>query len=492
MESKKEIQKGFEENFAQMTADLQGLIAIRSVAGEAAGDYPFGAEVQRALTYMLELGSSMGFAVKNVDNYGGHIDFPGSGEEMMAVVGHLDIVPEGKGWSCDPFAGVVRDGWIYGRGVQDDKGPTIVSLYAMKILKDQGFQPKKTVRLILGLDEETNWESIKYYLEKEKTPDFGIVPDADFPLIQCEKGLFQFGLVRAHGKGSCNAGGGVEAMANGGGSGQEFLCLGVLERLQGGSASNVVADQAELCIVGEEAALEKSKALIGQRADTLGYLVETNIEGEKLIITVKGKAAHAAFPERGENAVSLAMNLVSSFTFANEEANVLNRFYAEHIGLTTDGSKIGCGLADDLSGKLTFNVGRIRFDGTETRITVDVRYPVTFSKEAVWAGLESSVTVHGFRIEEEDHIQAIYLESNHPVVVTLMEIYREISGDHESQPAAIGGATFARAIPNCLAFGPLFPGDPELEHQKDERIQLSQLMKAGLIYAEAIRRLAGS
>lgn len=484
MDIRKEIEKEFEQRLGQMTADLQGLIAIRSVGDEAEGNYPFGPEVQRALDYVLALGSSMGFTVKNVDNYGGHVDFPGSGEGMMAIVGHLDIVPEGEGWSCDPFAGTVVDGWMYGRGVQDNKGATIVSLYAMKILKDLGFKPQKTIRLILGLDEETNWEGIKYYLDKEKTPDFGIVPDADFPLIQCEKGLFQFRLVSAHQVDpSCADPCTKKSDLSG------RPCLGALTNLGGGSASNVVADHATIRMTGDQARLEEAKTLLEQRAGVLGYSIDANMEESHLSLVVKGKAAHAAYPERGQNAISMAMDLVSCFTFENQEANVFNQFYQDNIGLTIDGSKIGCGFADDLSGTLTFNVGKVSFDERETSISIDVRYPVTFSKEAVWEGMTSYVLPYGFRIEEEDHIQAIYQESDHPVVVTLMEIYREISGDHESQPSAIGGATFARAIPNCMAFGPLFPGDPELEHQKDERIQLSQLMKAGLIYAEAIRRL---
>ena len=482
-----DIKRELEKNRERFISDLQGLIQIPSVATEADGEYPFGKEVQRALEYMLDLGKSMGFEVKNVDNYGGHIDFPGSEEGVMAVVGHIDVVPKGDGWTYDPFGGTVEDGWLYGRGAQDDKGPTMVGLYAMKILKDLGFQPKKTIRLILGLDEETSWDGMKYYLEHEKAPDFGIVPDADFPLVQCEKGLLQFDLVR-------NSNGTAVW-------GEDQL---ILEKIQGGIAPNVVAGHAELVVSGPDSRLKELKEKINGLAEKKEYKVQTVLENGKLTIAVTGITAHASYPERGKNAISMAMDLMKEFCFDNSDANDFISFYNDKIGLSFDGSYIGCKMEDELSGHLTFNVGGIAFhakgdngageaDGAnasdQARITVDIRYPVTKSKEDILGGLETAIKGCGFQIEVTDYIKSIYQESDHPVVVTLIETYREISGDMETKPSVIGGATFARAIPNCLAFGPLFPGDPELEHQKNEKVEISQLLKAGHIYAEAIYKL---
>lgn len=468
-----EIKSEFEKNLDRFTADLKGLIEIPSVAGEAEGAYPFGRQVQRALEYMLELGSSMGFETKNVDNYGAHIDFPGSEEGVMAIVGHIDVVPEGDGWDHDPYGGQVIDGWMYGRGTQDDKGPTMIGLYAMKVLRDLGFQPKKTIRLILGLDEETSWDGMKYYLEHEKAPDFGIVPDADFPLVQCEKGLLEFDILRFN-TGVTSATG-------------ERSC--VLESMEGGSAPNVVAGHTAFRITGPEVALARTEKIIIERAAEKNYEIKTQIKDNALEVDVTGKTAHAAFPERGQNAVSMTMDLLSGLLFANEDANNLVEFYNRTIGFVLDGSKIGCGLSDDLSGSLTFNVGKIHFNAEETKITIDIRYPVTKSQQEVCDGMMPLITEGGYRLEVIDHIRSIYQEPDNPVVMTLLEVYREISGDLESKPSVIGGATFARAIPNCLAYGVLFPGDPELEHQKNEAIQLSQLLKAGQIYAEAIYRL---
>ena len=142
------------------------------------------------------MGREMGFAVKNVDNYGGHIDFPGSGDKIMGILGHLDVVPAGDGWQHEPYGGEIEEGRLYGRGTSDDKGPVIACLFAMKALKEAGYQPKATIRLILGLDEETHWKGMEYYFARERKPDWGFTPDADFPLINGEKGMLVFDLAK--------------------------------------------------------------------------------------------------------------------------------------------------------------------------------------------------------------------------------------------------------------------------------------------------------
>ncbi len=465
-----DIKKEFDKNLDSFTTDLAGLLAIPSIATNPDGDYPFGKEVQRAFEYMLNLATSMGFKTKNIDNYGGHIDWTGTEDGVMGIVGHIDVVPVGKGWSVDPFGGTVKDGWLFGRGAQDDKGPTMAGLYAMKILKDLGFVPKKTIRLILGLDEESNWDGMKYYLQKEKAPDFGIVPDADFPLVQCEKGLLEFYLVKENKNATTHQPVSLVSMS-------------------GGTAPNMVAAFVEIRLSGGNGYLKGIADELQIKAAKKDYNVKISFDEEELIVEVTGTSAHAALPERGKNAISMAMDLLDGLQFANADANELINFYNTNIGFSLDGSNISCAMEDNLSGKLSFNVGEILFDQNEARLTLDIRYPVTKSQELVCQALEAALCGTGFSLEVFDHIQSIYQESDNPIVVTLIDIYREISGDQLTQPSIIGGATFARAIPNCMAFGALFPGDPELEHQVDERVEIAQLMRAGQIYAEAIYRL---
>lgn len=468
-----DIKKELEKNSDRFVSDLAGLVAIPSIATDPEGGFPFGKEVQHAFEYMLDLGKSMGFKIKNVDNYGGHIDWPGTEDGVMAIVGHIDVVPIGSGWTDDPFSGKVVDGWLYGRGAQDDKGPTMAGLYAMKVLKDLGFQPKKTIRLILGLDEEDSWNGMKYYLEKEKAPDFGIVPDAEFPLVQCEKGLFEFDLVH-------------QAYPLSSGAPDDLR----LVALAGGDAPNMVAGFVEARISGNETALKEMQQLFKQKAADSDYDAKAVLSSpQELVLKVTGIPAHAAIPQRGKNAISMACELLSGIPFSNEGATNFVDFYQNKIGFALDGSKLGCHMADQLFGGLTFNVGKVLFDQNGVRLTCDIRYPVTKSQEIVTSAIEKGLEGTGYSLEVLDHIHSIYQESDNPVVVALIDTYREITGDTVTQPTVMGGATFARAIPNCMAYGALFPGDPELEHQADERVEIAQLLKAAHIYGEAIYKL---
>ena len=192
LEFLKQVNETIETNKEDMISSLSHLLQIPSVAVETPGEYPFGENVQKAYDAMLDMAREEGFAVYNADNYGGHIDFTGKGEGIVGVVGHLDVVPEGDGWSFDPYGGEVKDGWICGRGTTDDKGPVIASFYGMKALKACGYEPKKTIRLILGLDEETNWHGMDHYLEHvAELPDLGFTPDGDFQAIHGEKGIIR-------------------------------------------------------------------------------------------------------------------------------------------------------------------------------------------------------------------------------------------------------------------------------------------------------------
>ena len=197
-----EVLDGMKED---MLHTLQDAIKIDSVLapavkGEDGQTYPFGAGIQKAYEHMLSVGEEMGFETANYDNYGGHIEFKAPDSEKVETFGitaHLDVVPVGEGWETDPFDPIVKDGWIYGRGTSDDKGPAVAALYAMKAIKEAGITPKKNIRMILGLDEETDKEGMIYYRDHvEKMPELGITPDADFPVVQGEMGILVFDIAR--------------------------------------------------------------------------------------------------------------------------------------------------------------------------------------------------------------------------------------------------------------------------------------------------------
>ena len=181
----------------QLIADLQGLLKIESVLDEQNGteDAPLGIEVKKALDYLLKLGEKDGFNAKNVGNLAGHLEM-GKGEGLLGILCHVDVVPEGDGWSFDPFGGEIKEEESYARGAIDDKGPTMAAYYAMKIVKDLGLPLEKRVRMIIGTDEESEWRCVERYFQEEEMPDIGFAPDADFPIINAEKGIADFDLVQ--------------------------------------------------------------------------------------------------------------------------------------------------------------------------------------------------------------------------------------------------------------------------------------------------------
>ena len=446
-----------------MLKDLSDLIAIKSVAEECEGPYPFGEGVHKAFEAMLAMGTRDGFTTKNVDNYGGHIEFKGEGDGIFALLGHLDIVPEGNNWNTDPYEATIIDNKIYGRGAIDDKGPTIVAYYAMKALKEAGFKPRKDIRLILGLDEETNWDGMKYYMQKEETPDMGFAPDADFPVIHCEKGLIIFDLIKK--------------LASAEKTGLH------IESLNAGTASNMVADRAELVISGGDI----SDVIAQYSKDHPDYDITCTPSDNGCIVVAKGIAAHGAMPEEGLNAISILCEALAPVVFDNEDVNAFIKFYNETIGFDFNGQRFGCGFSDEPSGKLNFNVGVLKIDQDEIRLTINIRYPATLKEDDIYNGIET--INRGYEIERVDHLNPLYVPKDHELVEVLMDVYGEFTGDRKSKPLVIGGATYARTVPNCVAFGPVFPHEASVEHQPNEFFNIDSMIKSAKMYAEAIYRL---
>ena len=466
----------------EMIKTLQELLAIRSVSAEPSDDAPFGKGVQEAFEYMLKKAKDEGFETENVDHYGGHIEFggylldeageiEGTSEEIMGILGHLDVVPEGKDWDFDPYGGEVVDDRIYGRGAIDDKGPTVAAFYAMKALKDAGIVPEKKVRLILGLDEETGWKGMDYYLKRVKHPDFGFTPDGEFPAIHGEMGILIFDIVKKIGKTPANA-------------------KGVsLRSMSGGNAPNMVADHARAVIKADT--YDKIREKLAEFKNATGYQINAKGIGKNLEITTLGVSSHGARPEKGLNAISILMKFFENIGFENEDLKDFIEFYNSHIGFELCGDSLGCGLEDQPSGKLILNVGMVTIDDESASLTINIRYPVTLGENQVYDSLLPVINQYNMGIVKKSHQAPIYLPKDDPMVCTLMDVYKEHTGDYKCEPMVIGGGTYARAVKNTVAFGADFPGEPELAHQKNEYITITNLVKCAKIFADAIFRLAG-
>lgn len=464
-----------EENKAEMISSLSTLLSIPSVATEDAGEAHFGEDVQRAYKHAMNMAEDAGFRTFNADNYGGHIDYtagPNDNGEIVGIIGHLDVVPAGNDWDFEPYGGQVIDGNICGRGATDDKGPVVAAFYAMKALKECGFEPKRTIRMILGLDEETNWQGMDYYLENvDKLPDYGFTPDADFPAIHGEKGILIFDIAK---KFNISSDKGLE-----------------LSSIKGGTVANAVADYARAVLhESSGAGYDSVKNAVVLFRESKGCKINCRGIGKSLEVTISGKAAHGAQPDKGLNAISLIMEFLGGLNFANDDVNDFIGFYNNCIGFDIHGERIGCDFEDEPSGKLIFNVGKIELDKKSVELTINIRYPVTFNDSQVYNGIMSVLDKYALGIVKDSHQLPIYVAKGDPLVETLVSVYRNHTNDMESEPQVIGGGTYARAMDNIIAFGAHFPGEPELEHQKNELISIDNMMKLTKIYAEAIYRLA--
>lgn len=468
------IDKVFEyiDSSRDVLADrLCALLKIPSEAGEKTDKCPFGENVDRAYSYMLDMASEDGFNVFDADRYGGHIEFKGSGKEILGIAGHLDVVPAGDGWDTDPYGAEISDGKIYARGTTDDKGPVMAAYHAMTALKKCGFVPEKNIRLILGLDEETDWYGMDYYLSKAEMPDFAFTPDGDFPAIQGEKGILVFELAKKFAKGPSD---GLR-----------------LRKLEGGNAANMVPDSARALVLGSREDYDAIKEKAAAYRKEKGVSIGTRQAGKSLEIRVKGKAVHGAKPEDGINAISLLMDFLGGITFANDDVNLFTDFYNRCIGCETDGASMGCCLEDKLSGKTVFNAGIISADEKAVSLICNVRYPVTFSDEDIYGGMRDVLSEYNLGVIKKGHQHPIYLEEDDEYLQTLLKVYRERTGDTENGPLVIGGGTYARAFDRCIAFGAQFPGDTDLMHQKNEYIETDRLVLLAKIYAQAIYELSG-
>lgn len=449
----------------EMVTSLQEVLKFRSLEGKKDGDMPFGKDVHDCFMYTLNLAESLGFRTKNVDNYAGHAEI-GEGDEIIGVLVHLDVVPEGEGWDYDPYGGEIVDGNIYGRGTLDDKGPAIATLYAMKALVDSGVKLNKRIRIIFGLNEETGWAGIDYYLQKEETPHLAFTPDADFPACHGEKGITVFELTQKF-EDLCS-GEGVEVIS-----------------IKGGNAANMVPDWAEAQIKETEAIDDIVDAYMQEKGG------EFTIERNNDITTIhsKGVSAHGSTPKVGKNAISYLLDLINVLELKYGDPSKFIRAYEKTIGLEYYGQRAGCGFEDKDSGKLTFNVGTIDMNQEAVKLIVNVRYPITTPLEDVENGIIETFKPHNIAYNLLDHMAPIYFPKDHELIVKLMKVYREHTGDM-SEPITMGGGTYARAMKNAVAFGGVFPGDPQLAHQKNEHIAIDKLVLQSQIYASALYELA--
>lgn len=462
------LEKFINENKEKIIEDLQELIQIPSAYSKSDNPkYPFGENVNNALEYTLELGNNLGFRTKNIDGYCGYIEF-GEGSELVGIIGHLDVVPEGDNWTYSPFSGTISDGYIFGRGAIDDKGPVIASLYAMKYVMET-VKIKKRVRLILGLNEENNWDCIKYYKEHEEIPSIGFSPDADFPCIYAEKAVLTQEIKSD-----------ISQFKN--------LDIKIININCNNNATNVVPKICSVVLnintdkIKTENFISNLKNIIN---DSNFEIDIYKIDAEEIKLTSHGVSAHAAHPDLGINSISRLIVVLDKLYKLYGYTIDLFDFFAKYIGLQFDGKNLGIDFEDE-SGKLTLNVGYLGIENGFIKIKMNLRVPVHTDITKIGAAfIKATCEYINLDFDTSHYMPALYIDPNSELVQSLCKIYN-VETNSNCKPIAIGGATFARAFPNCVSFGANFPGDKDMCHQTDEFISIDKLLLACKIYAKAI------
>lgn len=451
----------------EIISSLQGVLRIPSLEAAAEGtNAPFGAEVRRALDFTLQHALSLGFRTKDVGpGFAGHAEF-GQGDEMVAAMGHLDVVPEGGGWRYDPYGAEIADGYIYARGSSDDKGPTWAALYGAKALMECGLPLKRRVRVIFGCNEESGFQCVNYYWGAggEERPAYAFTPDASFPLIYAEKGIVNLTLVKK-----------ISTATN------ELRILSA----KGGNRPNMVPDHAEATLTGTPASLLKCVTELQRFWDKN---ISFELEADQLTIHATGKSAHGSTPTLGDNAIARLARTLTLFDLAEKDQWI--NFVSESS--ETTGTALGIAHTDSVAGPLTNNLGMLSYaEGGEISLTYNIRYPVTWSLDKLLEANKSIREESGWSVGDTHNHDPLYVPLDKEPAATLLRVYREATGDDISLPSTTGGGTYARATPNAVAYGAGLPaGGDGPPHEPDERIAITTVITCAKIYAQALYELA--
>ena len=446
-----------------MIATLTRWIRIPSVQGEAIGDMPFGEKVQDMLEEAQRTATSLGFDARNIDNYLLEVNCS-TGERTMGILGHMDVVPAGQGWQHAPFGAEIDGGRMYGRGTSDDKGPVVSALYAMKAVREAGVPLKDGVRMLLGLNEESGSADIAYYKREHAMPDYGFTPDADYPIINCEKGGLGVNL-----------------------SGELQRGAGAFEvrRIECGTRVNIVPNEAEAVLGGID--VPACKALLERVGELRERLeVRPGDAPDECRLLAHGVASHAAMPENGVNAAGILVKALAAMGAGQRAIDAL----AELIGLAYDGAKLGAAYSDEVSGVLTCNLGILKCESGHLLAMLDIRYPVTARSTELLSRIAAAVAPYGLTATLRGDSKPLYVPEDHFVVQGLLRAYERVTGQ-KGYTIAIGGGTYARSMDNAVAFGNAYPGTDDHIHMPDEFVDLDEFVRNAKMMAAAIIELAG-
>lgn len=460
----KKIDSYLEENWEAMVGDIETLVRIPSFEelDKAVEGAPFGPGPKEALTAALNLAAGMGFKAHDAEGYIGFADFPGKSATQLGIIGHMDVVPAGPGWTFDPYAVTYKDGYLMGRGTLDDKGPSVVALHAMKFwkeLQDAGEAPQfpYTIRFLFGANEESGMADVAYYHKHYEDPAFLFTPDAEFPVCYGEKGGYD-GTITSR-----------------------SIPERVVLEFVGGAATNAVPGIAEAVVKADATSLSSTDRI-----------TVSEVEPGKTKLTAKGKGAHASTPDEGINAIGLIVDYLLEHDLCTPEEREFFEFDQKLLNYT-DGSGVGIKSADEYFGPLTIIGGTIALENDCFIQTLDSRFPTSISADEISERLRQHAEQIGGSFKNTLLMEPFLVKPDSPVIQALLNAYNEATGEN-AKPFTMGGGTYAREFKSGASFGPEKPWvkNPEwvgMMHGPDEGVSEDLLKQSFKIYALTLEKL---
>ncbi|MGL5411811.1 dipeptidase PepV [Cetobacterium sp.] len=467
MNTRKTLEHYIDEHFQETLKDIQKIVKIKTVKEESTNGAPFGLGLKKGLEETLKIAKDLGFKTVNLDNYIGYAEF-GEGEEYIGVLGHIDVVPEGEHskWSVPPFSGEIVGKNMISRGALDNKGPIISALHSMKALKECVPTFNHRVRIIFGTNEESGDEDIKYYLSKEKAPKYAFTPDGQFPVVFSEKGIYTFSFKDSFLK-------------------EKTSILDIV----GGTRSNVVPEEAKVLLKKDLS--EKIIKKLEKFKDT-PCKFEVLEKESYLEVICKGIPAHASSPQRGMNPITWLFRFLNRVIPEEDSLKRFVNFMDKVVGIETDGSGLNIETKNEETGDLTLSCGIVRIieeKNSSIYVKFNIRYPVTTNEKKLDTILDKIGRENNVEFVKENHNAPLYFPKEHPLVEKLQKVFKDVT-DRDDKPVALGGGTYAKLMPNTVAFGPNFKEFRGNPHGFDEKMDIDMLKQGMLMYALGVLELA--
>ncbi len=466
---REKIESYFKDKMPELISAASRLIAIDSTEGAPEPGKPFGAGPARALEEALKIAEEYGLRAESAEGYVAVADL-NDRETRLHMLTHLDVVDAGTGWTVTgPFVPKVANGLLYGRGADDDKGPTAAALLAMRAVKELGIPLKYNCRLIMGTNEESGFGDIIHYFSSHPYAPYTFSPDAGFPLINIEKGHYRPLFSRTW---------------------PAETALPRVTSVSGGQRLNVVPAGASAELMGLSAAQVLPYSAKAEAETGVRFTLKERDGGVSILAS--GVSGHVAEPEKAVNALTALLHLLASLPLApcgsTGAVRALQELFphGDHLG-----AALGIAQRDELSGPLTVSFTMLALNGTGFEGRFDSRSALTATEQSCRKRAEAALGGYGIEVTGFPEMHAgHHTPASSPFVKTLLSCYEEYTG-MPGECIAIGGGTYVHDIPGGVAFGCSMPGFVTNLHSQDEHASLSDLLTSAKIFAEAIGRICG-